>query len=287
MQPARTYLSKALKWVKTLGADARQGIVGALVVALLILLAKWFGGSVELPTWALVAMVAVLGGTLLWEWFANRRRQRAMRQALDKTTAISAMDQHFLGRMAGAPDDLNEQDLRALVQPMLEEATTKVFGAEVYRASIFRPSAEFREGGDPDYLERWESYGMQPASGNSARFYIGDDQARCVREGGIAGIAFQQGSVQVAHYDQVKGKGVCDHPDYLPFTERDRTDPPFRSFVAIPLLGAERRPLGVLCFDSPNRAVFDAPELTQMLTALGQRFAAALLIYAYVKKGRR
>jgi GAF domain len=188
--------------------------------------------------------------------------------ALTVANRVISSDETLLRLLPGLVNNTDrERAARGLAREYLQDAR-HVFQENVARASILRPSQD-----EPEYLVTWAWYQMPQESRTRTRFYIGPDEGR---KRGIAGKAYVMREVQVIHFTQgVSGHWEPDDPDYQVF-DNTQTDPLYRSFVAVPILGAEYDCLGVLCFDSPSPTAFDSEGIQDLLLALGTRIAAVI-----------
>jgi hypothetical protein len=169
-----------------------------------------------------------------------------------------------------------EVEMQRLLKEVLRDAT-RSFDGHVHRASILLPEA----GGE--YLRIWAHHQMPDESLARTRFYIGEEKDR-IR--GVAGEAFSDAQLHVAHFKEENPRWRCDLHSYIDF-DKNRPYPPYRSFVAVPVIGVipgspgqtSTGCLGVLCFDSDNSTIFDGADVQYVLQVLARRVASALLIY--------
>lgn len=166
-----------------------------------------------------------------------------------------------------APLDDRAGAMRKLLGEFLRDCT-RVFAGDVSRAAILHAEA--------DQLVPWVTYQMPEESVERTRFSIGEEDPTQRR--GAAGEAFVTGQLRVVHFSEVDGQWKADDPSYIEF-DPARPFPPYRSFVTVPIIGTYNRSIGVLCFDSMDPTIFDPPAIRELLSALGQRIAAAILIY--------
>lgn len=117
------------------------------------------------------------------------------------------------------------------------------------------------------------------------RFYIGNDPQKQHSEGiGVAGEAFLTKEIRIAHMDCTEKGWTCTSKYFKEFSLRAH-DPVYRSFVCMPIYGPPdamtKKPscLGVVCFDSQNRTLFDLEDVGIILRAFARRIATVLIVY--------
>ena len=213
-------------------------------------------------------------------WWSNR----SLNQALTTSTNLNELDDSLL-RLLGSWDSANSDEYQ--VQRMLVELlrdATREFNGHVQRAFILLPDQTRGE----EYLKVWAHTKLPQESADRMSFYVGHDEARQFNEKiGVAGDAFLSKKMRVAHMNVVAGKWQCDCEHYKSFAPR-RQDPCYRSFVCMPIYGPHTnhstgvKCLGVVCFDSMDKHVFDAPETEVILRVFTRRIATALLIYRLI-----
>ena len=173
-----------------------------------------------------------------------------------------------------------EKEMKRIITDLLLD-TTAEFDGLVHRAALLLPDPSH------EYLRCWANYQMPQESVDSMKFYIGPDQSRQQREGGVAGEVFLKGELQVGHLHQTNGIWNCeDRHHYIKFSGR-RPFPPYLSFVNVPIIGIDPNMphssrttcLGVICFDSPDKSVFDSEASHIVLSTFARRITAALLIF--------
>ena len=131
----------------------------------------------------------------------------------------------------------------------------------------------------PDYQEEMLGYAASwkiPAESISkVHFYIGEDEEKRQREGGIVGLAYQQGHAYVGHMIHHKNhdQWTCDIKGYVPIE-----DPvPYNTFVCLPLFsldsksGNRKKTIGILCFDSTTQGAFDSEAMQRVLEYLTEQ----------------
>jgi hypothetical protein len=209
-----------------------------------------------------------------------RQRQRIAEHMSEIKHKLLDLDDSFIRALALlSPSSQIEQEVQRVLTDLLRDATA-VFEGEVQRAAILvlNPAK--------DYLECLASYEMPQASIQNMKFYVGSDLHLLDIEKGIAGETFITGEMIVGHLSQINGNWVCDNENYKKFVGR-RPYPPYTSFVNVPVIGISSRTpyaayvtcLGVLCFDSSNKKIFDSEESKVILRTIARRASAALLIY--------
>jgi hypothetical protein len=209
------------------------------------------------------------------------RRSQMLEHALAIDHKILKLDDLLLLGLASCIPSLNiEEEEKRIIKDILLGAIAE-FDGQVHRAAILLPDVS------GEYLYCWANYQMSQDSIDSMKFYIGADQSRRQREGGVAGEVFLTGELQVGHLRQVNGIWTCeDCPNYMKFPGR-RPFPPYHSFVNIPLIGIDSHTpnsslttcLGVICFDSMNKDVFDSSARQVLLRTLARRITVAILIF--------
>ena len=113
-------------------------------------------------------------------------------------------------------------------------------------------------------------------SGSQKTFCIDPRKVNIAR--GVAAEAFVKREVIIAHVSINNGRIVCDEPSYIP--SRNSIAPFCGSLICIPIISEENndRCLGVLCFDSYDRAAFNAPIIRDILLLLARHAALVLSI---------
>jgi hypothetical protein len=186
----------------------------------------------------------------------------------------------LLGLASWVPSLNIEEEKKRIVTDVLLDAIAE-FDGQIQRAALLLPDTS------REYLYCWANYQMSQDSIDSMKFYVGADQGRRQREGGVAGEVFLTRELQVGHLRQVNGIWICeDCPNYLKFPGK-RPFPPYHSFVNIPIIGIDPNTpnsssitcLGVICFDSMNKDVFDSAACQLVLRTFTRRITAALLIF--------
>jgi GAF domain len=160
-----------------------------------------------------------------------------------------------------------DEDRRALMSVFLDQVV-KMLGAP-HRASVLVPAE------DGKYLEYFVDVNMPQHK--DYRVLLGDPD----REG-VAGYAFRTLQIVSGTLYQERGIWRSTAPHYV-FREGTRHAPPYRSFVAIPLVDPDGRPLGVVSLDSPDEDAFSQSAILQTLVEVMDGLAAALTIYQQIK----
>jgi hypothetical protein len=230
-----------------------------------------------LSAWYVMVFVA-LSCVFICICFIQRIRMLEHALAIDHKV-LKLDDLLLLGLASWVPSlDVEKEKERIITDILLE--TIAEFDGQIHRAALLLPDVS------GEYLQCWANYEMSQDSINNMKFYIGKDKIRRQREGGVAGDVFHTKDLQVGHLRQVNGNWVCeDCPNYMKFPGR-RPFPPYRSFVNIPILGIDTNApdssatcLGVICFDSRDKDVFDHAARQTVLRTLARRITAALLIF--------
>jgi len=112
---------------------------------------------------------------------------------------------------------------------------------------------------------------------------------------GVAGEAYGQRDIIVAHRKMINGQYRWDRDTYVDFGENEDL---YNAIACVPIIGtphhslgsnrlgvrtsqklSEEDCLGVLCFDSSDGVIFDSPEAREILEKLARHLAACLQIY--------
>jgi hypothetical protein len=174
-----------------------------------------------------------------------------------------------------------EVAVKTLLRRLLEESVG-LFGRDVTRACIYRRAKD-------ECLEVWVPYRMASESVRDARFYVGNDPQR---HSGVAGATYKDRVTRRVHIvsrngqwesDVYKvaqnGKWVRDGKVTYVLFAHDRPQPPYRSFVSVPIIGSAHECLGVLCLDSMNPRVFNGANMPEWLRIVSSRIAAVAMIH--------
>jgi hypothetical protein len=191
---------------------------------------------------------------------------------------LSLDDTLLRGLASWRPSLSTEKEMKHIITSLLLDAIAQ-FDGDVHRAALLLPDAS------EEYLCCWASYQMPQESVDNMKFYIGPDQSRRQRESGVAGEVFLTGELQVGHLRKVnRGTWVCeDHHSYVKLSRR-RSSPAYLSFANVPITDIDHQSslstcLGVICFDSMSRDVFDSSANQVVLRTIARRITAALLIF--------
>ena len=280
---------KLLAWSKNivsvcigaLAVTAFEGIIGNRADTLFILVLPSIEELVvmKLLSWYVVVPV-LLGSIVTCIYFIRRSRILEQARAIDHKM-LKVDDLLLLGLASCSPSLSTEDKKKRIITDVLLGAIAE-FDGQVRRAALLLPEAS------GEYLYCWANYQMPQESIDSMKFYIGPDQSRRRRESGVAGEVFLTGELQVGHLRRANGDAwICeDCPNYIQFSGR-RPFPPYSAFVNIPLIGTDSNVLnssrtsclGVVCFDSMDRDVFDSKERQVVLRTFARRITAALLIF--------
>ena len=256
-----------------IGGAIVEGIFGNLGSDIFRSLWKWLVTSIGM-NWLPWVIVLLFLGLVVYFWFNNRFLDRA----LITTSNLLETDDSLL-RLLGSwvPAKSHETEMKLLLAELLRD-TCREFGEHVQRAFVLLPDPQ-----EEVYLRIWAYTKMSQESIDRMKFYIGTDESKRVNQG-VAGEAFLTKEFRVAHMSQKDREWKCDLSSYINFTTRNHA-PLYRSFACIPVLGPAPNiaggiiSLGVVCFDSPNRTVFDSYESEIVLRTFARRISTALLIY--------
>lgn len=220
----------------------------------------------------LIILLACLTFSFFW-WHRGKN-------ALDTLNNMCDLDDSLLRLLPSlVASGKREVEMQRLLKELLRDAT-RPFDGHVHRASILLPES----GGE--YLKIWAHHQVPDETLARTRFYIGGEGDR-IR--GVAGETFLDAQLRVAHFAEEHPRWKCDLSCYMDF-DKSRPFPPYRSFVAVPIIGVIpsspgqiiTSTLGVLCFDSDNSTIFDSSAVHYVLRVLARRVAAVLLIYQHL-----
>jgi hypothetical protein len=279
---------------------ALTGIIGNSAYALVILsgtyvqtyalvpLEGWILKIILVGSWLLFAIIILLLVILACAltflvWKLNN--------ALKMTTEFVTFDKillHCLAGLATVKDQKQQEEkMKKILQVLLKNAmSSKVAAGHLFRASVLLPDSA-----NPQYLKIWESEGMSPKNIERTAFYIGNDENKVKKERGVAGATYMDGKIRVAHMVKKGDKWGCEHDGYIHF--ENRTITPYRAFVSVPIVKVplnrsekqQRETIGVVCFDSHNKWIFDNPKAQTLLEWFGERVGDALSIYWELRAG--
>jgi GAF domain len=131
----------------------------------------------------------------------------------------------------------------------------------------------------PEFLTVWQSLRVPTETIQRTAFYIGPNIAD--KRIGVAGIAFKQQTLKIAHLLWKQNQWTSDNTDYYAFTQRSTPKSmPYRAIVAVPIIDNTNpnQCLGVLCLDSMDAQAFDSKRVQDGLRSVADRLSAALLI---------
>ena len=205
--------------------------------------------------------------------------------ALNMMSEIATFDTVLLhclaGLAAGRDREQKEQQMKKILRVLLKNAMSSQAAAGlVFRASILLPNAE-----NPEYLTIWAGHEMPLENIQRTAFYIGDDMNKVPGERGVAGETYKDGKTRIAHMVKKEGKWVCEYPSYRTFENRKYI--PYEAFVSEPIVKVtlnrsgehQRKVIGVVCFDSHKKWIFDHPKTQKLLKSLGERLGAVISLY--------
>lgn len=272
----RTRWSSTIRWV---AHESGASIVNIVVAAVVIGTVRFWIGLPWLAALGLgiFAVLLVVVG-LIWVRCGNQLRaaRSAAEDAQELSTVLNGIVRldaslfYALPNIASAED--REQALEKVVYEILRDCSS-VIGPSLSRAYVARPA----DGGS---LRPWVCYQVPDETKQRTVFYVGPD---LLRRRGTAGEAFTRAELIVVHMRREAGQWMADHSSYVEFV-KDRPHPPYRSFVAVPIGQSDgAAPLGVLCLDSMNEALFDGEHIRHLLLTIGQRLAVPILLYQCLK----
>ncbi len=222
---------------------------------------------------ALILLIGwIISGCLMWN------RLTILSRAHTIASRVVVLDDSLLRMLTTliSAQDLREEMVRLLEQLLLD--TIQSLPGDFFRASIMLPDSR------GEYLRIRVNYRMSQGSINQAKFYIGKDTNRNA-ERGTAGHTYLDGTLRVGHIKKEGNEWTCDRGDFIHF-DHTHHYPSYFSFITVPIIGTPSLPvgnipncLGVVCFDSHNKTVFDSPAIKTVLETLGRRIAVALSIY--------
>jgi hypothetical protein len=170
---------------------------------------------------------------------------------------------HVLDRRGQELDDRMDR----LITAFLEHANTMVFSEQARRGLLFCPD------------EKKESLVLRYKSGwadnlNQIIFRIDE---------GVVGEAYQRAETIVARRKHLNGQYRWDRDTYVPHSDA-RGPLQHNAVICVPVTGTSDGSgrgdiLAVVCFDSRNPDLFDAPEVIETLEKFARHLATSLLIY--------
>jgi hypothetical protein len=255
-----------------------SGIIGNRSDNLFLWIINQIGKSITLSTWpwiiTFIALVVSLGLALY-----SLRHNRILNHALALANQIVDLDDSLLRLLASwIPTKNHEDEMQRLLAELLRDANA-VFAGHVYRALILLPDEQAED------LMPWAHVGMPQETLDHIRFHVGSDKSKKPLRG-VAGESYLERKLRVTHVITEDKSWRTDCLSFIRFTEGDHL-PPYRSFVCVPVIGADPKAptttvttcLGVAVFDSMNSNIFDLPESQIVLRTFARRIAAVLLIY--------
>lgn len=262
--------------VALIATAAINGIIGNRADEIFQLMLNGLSGAFQhdaLP-WTIVVgvvVLAVLSIGFCWLQIS------VLQVALKRTNKMIALDGSLLRLLASwQPSQPGTRQVERLLKDVLLDATNE-FDGTVSRAAILVPDVK------GEFLRYWVGFDIPQESLEDMEFYIGKDQLKRERDGGIAGEVFTSGRLLVGHMKRIDNFWVCDLEMYKKPRGR-RPFPPYRSLVSVPIMGSDpekpnsTRCLGVLCFDSYKDDAFDSQDVKEVLLMLVSRVAAVILI---------
>lgn len=249
------------------------GIIGNRADSLFVTLISFIQANPWL--WSIATFVGIFSIIT----FLTLRHIKRLNRALTSITFSQESDFSLLRLLANwtppLPDNRDIQ-MQRILKEVLTDATV-AFGGNSIRAAILLPDST------GDYLECWASYQMPQESIHNMRFYIGNDPRERLHSAGIGGAVYRNQEIIVAHITQKNSHWECDYKDYIKFPGT-RPSPPYRSFINIPIMSIShdkyQHPacLGVLCFDSLDKHIFDSKESKDIIRSIARRVTCAILI---------
>jgi hypothetical protein len=224
------------------------------------------------PIWALLFMSSGLTLALIMGWILYfDKMARMQRQELALVLALRQ-----LATMANMVDNQNgEIAIEAILSTFLQTATT-AFAPHVCRASIMRPDKQRR------CLEVWAHHGMDAGSLPNDKFNIRDNFNG---KRGVAGHTFMTGELGIVHLRKEGALWKGDHDHYLP-SSTDVATPAYRAVATTAILGVNRRPIGILCFDSIKTNTFDHSEDHILLDDMAAIIGSLILTYKAIMRAK-
>jgi transcriptional regulator with GAF, ATPase, and Fis domain len=260
---------------------AINGVLGNLGTAVYSWLVSevptWFTPSSWL--WAVLALSLLVVSAFLGflYWSADRYSE-----TIDRLIEMDDWFHRLISQLVSGPD--LDIEMQRLMEELLRLAV-RAFGSKPLRAAVFVADANKKQ------LHMRYSYRMPNETIKRTAFDVEPGKVNVKR--GVAGEAFldPHGAPQVAHFSWKNDKIETDKKECYILFDDTQSSLEYQSCVCIPLtIGARTTDrLGVLCFDSQNRTLFDAAtetdsELQQRLVKIAARFAAAFSIYQEILK---
>lgn len=263
--------------------SAIEGIIGNRADNGFILLTDIVSRSLNVNTWPWIITGVVLALSLV-ELFYFWQHDKVKLQANKRITRMIELDGSLLKLLANwVPDSdpvIRANGKKRLLSDVIRNAIAE-FNESPTRGAILLPDIS------GEYLRCVASAQMPQETVDEMVFYIGDDEKRRDREGGIAGYVYHHSDkLLVTHMKQLDGgQWICkDFAKYVRLKELDSSMPAYKSLVSVPIFGPDpslrnkTKCIGILCFDSMNEDVFDLEEIKVLLLTLASRVASAILI---------
>jgi hypothetical protein len=217
--------------------------------------------------------IAILLGFVFFLWWANSKLNRAFHTA----TNLLELDDSLLRTLGSWDSTLpHKMQLKRVLNELLRDAIRE-FEGNVGRGAVLLPDENVAE-----VLSVFASYKI-PDKSQDMTFYVGSDSESREEDAGVAGMAFIEKDLRVAHMERRDAEWVCDDAAYKEFNLRERS-PSYRSFICVPIFGPYDEAikgiacLGVFVVDSMDKSFFDdvAPKI--VLWSFSRRMALALLV---------
>jgi|GEM_PF-5983481 hypothetical protein len=130
---------------------------------------------------------------------------------------------------------------------------------------------------DPNYLAILSQVASPNEDASKARFYVGTNIIPHTPRG-IAAFTFLEQKTCVVHLIRKNGQIYADHEQYVYLLKRDRLRLPYKSLIAVPILGDGNNCIGTLCLYSSYYKAFDSPGIQTLLNAITGHLSAAMQI---------
>jgi hypothetical protein len=241
-----------------------------------VLLASLFHSlQTEYGLWLVILLLCAVIAIII---SFTKKHYSTLQRSLTIANQIISSDDTLLRSLAFLPI---AKDYQAEIQRQLTDLlrnTRAIFQGRINRAFILVPDES------KTHLTTWVHYGLPQESVKRIRFYIGNDDSR---ERGVAGEAYCKQQMIITHMIKRGAKWSADQNAFTLSTEKEY--PHYRSFVCVPILVPDKDAtaleeqsisvLGVVCFDSMNKTIFDNTALQDLLRSIVSHIAAALLVY--------
>lgn len=268
--------------VGVVAAKAFEGIIGNEADNILRAFMEYIRQSVQRDFWSwgiTITTLVLCSFVVVYGW----HRLTVSERAFLTDHKMLALDASLLRELAiWTPSADHEKEMKRIVTDSLRDATIE-FDGQVSRAALLLPNGE--------ELSPWASYQMPQESLESMHFYIGPDKEKQKSKGGIAGEVYHNGILRIGHMSQNNGRWICEEYEHYVKYSGIRPYPAYLSFVCVPIIGIdpdeqgiETTRLGVVCFDSMNKHIFDTADSETVLRTFALRIAAVLLISKLYKQ---